>query len=123
MNVDPQEDARDISVAKVKDQLKALARVEPPAALKDRLLAAVPHCAARGAASTPAPRWPQAARYVAAAAALILVASVLLRLVTPTGRRYSPVADINDRAAAAALADHNSLRPPDINVSDSNTIP
>lgn len=123
MNPEPQEDVRDISVAQVKDQLKALARVKPPPALKDRLLAAVPHRAAGQVGDTPAPRWPQAARYVAAAAALILVASVLLRFVTPTARRYSPVADINDRAASATLADHNSLGPPDINVSDSNAIP
>lgn len=123
MNAGPEDNARDISLAKVKDQLKALARVNPPSALRDKLLAAVPHDRARKTAAAPLPRWRQTAGYIAVAAALILVASVLLRVVTPLGYPPRPVADINDRSAAAALTDQNSLHPRDINVCDSNTSP
>jgi len=123
MNTGPEDNAQDISLAKVKDQLKALARVNPPDALRDRLLAAVPHDPARKSAAAPLPRWRQTAGYIAVAAAFILVASVLLRVVMPAGYPPRPVADINDRSTSAALTDQNSLHPRDINVCDSNASP
>ena len=119
MNARPQDDRRDIPLAQVKDQLKALARVKPPGRLRDKLLATVPHDAPRSDAE-PLPRWSQTARYIAIAAAVILVASVLIRFLPPLGGQNRPVADINDRSTAATMTDQNTLRPRDINVIDSN---
>jgi hypothetical protein len=123
MNVAPQDDADRTSLTRVKAQLKALAHVEPPNTLKDRLLDDVPHSTADRTGYTPAAPWSQAVAYIGVAAAFILVASVLLRFVTSDNWPRGPVADINDRAASTTLADHNSLRPRDINVCDSNTSP
>jgi hypothetical protein len=120
MNAGSQNDPRDIPLERVKDQLKALARVKPPGGLRDRLLATVPHDAAGSDAPKPFPRWSQAARYIAVAAAIILVAAVLIRFLAPLSGQNRPVADINDRSTATSVTDQNSLRPLDINVCDSN---
>jgi hypothetical protein len=123
MNAGPEDRSREIALPKVKEQLKALAALQPPDALRDKLLAAVPDIETGKTAVASLPRWSQTAGYIGIAAVFILVASVLLRLVTPIGLHPRPVADINDRSTSAALTDQNSLRPHDINVCDSNASP
>ena len=120
MNAGSPDDPRDIALAQVKDQLKALARVKPPGGLRDRLLATVPPDAAGSDAAAPPRPWSQITRYLAIAAAVMLVASVLIRLLPPLGGQNRPIADINDRSTAASMTDQNSLRPLDINIVDSN---
>jgi hypothetical protein len=93
MNAGSPNDPRDIPLERVKDQLKALARVKPPGGLRDRLLATVPADAPGTDAPASLPRWSQTARYVAIAAAFILVASVLIRFLalTSTTVRRQPL--------------------------------
>ena len=76
-----------------------------------------------GAGGVVTARLPRAASYVAVAAAVIVVASVLLQFATPTGPTPQSIVDINDRLSSAAMANHDNLRPLDINVCDSNAIP
>jgi hypothetical protein len=123
MNVTPNDDARQTPSAGIEARLRALAGLQPPAALRDRLRADVPEGPTGPVPGLPTPRAPQIAQYIGIAAAFILVASALFRFATPSGRSPGPVADINDRSMLAATTDHNGLRPPDSNVCDSNAIP
>jgi len=123
MNTRRHGDTREIPRSWLEAQLRLLARAEPPGGLRDKLLAAAGPVAAGKRGKPAAARWPKAARYLAVAAGVIVVASALLQFVTPKGRASGPIADINDRPGLTATADHNSLLPRDINVCDNNAVP
>lgn len=123
MNTRRHEDTREIPRSWLAARLRLLARAEPPAGLRDKLIAAAGPTAAGKTDKVAGAWWPKAARYVAVAAGVLVVASVVLRFVTPNGRAPVPIADINDRPSLTATADHNSLLPRDINVCDNNAVP
>lgn len=111
----------DLSLNAIKSRLKALAAVEPPATLKDRLLAGIP----RGAGAQGGPRgsrrslgtvgWLSAAAAVAVGCALLWIGVISTR----SGR---PDVGSGSRSRPIYAADHNSLHPVDTNVCDNNSL-
>ena len=123
MSDERQPDGVPISATQLKARLKALGGIAPPAGLRDRLMAAVPdggsHQAGRPAVSS----WPGILRHVALAAGIVVMASVMVRFLTPLPGPRGPVVDMNDRGGATALADYNHPGPLDSNCCHSNVVP
>jgi hypothetical protein len=103
-------------------QLRLLAGIRPPEALRDKLIASIPSAAAREFGRGVARHWPRAMSWVGMAAAAVIVLVAVLRFLPPAGRSLPSVADINDSPTMAALADANVPRPRDSNVYDNNAL-
>jgi hypothetical protein len=119
MNVDARNERNDFSLDAVKQQLRALSAVEPPAGLRERLLAAVPQRAPAEAGRRHVWWWPGVTGW-ASVAATILVFCGILWLRTPAGPAQAPAPDANSLLGGVLAADYNSVRPADINTQDSN---
>jgi hypothetical protein len=118
MSVDSQHERDDVSVEWIEHQLRAFSAAEPPGGLKERLLTAAPH------GSTAALQWrlwrrPIAVGWAGLAATIVLVSGVLW-IRTPWRPSVRPTVEVNTSLGQALAADHNSVRPPDINALDSN---
>jgi HAMP domain-containing protein len=122
MNVNPGNGRADLSLDWVKRQFHAIGAVEPPSSLKDRLEAGIP------AASTPGPimwhvrLWRRGGQWTVAAAAVLALASAVAWLGAPWGSHTRLAADANNSLRPAYATDHNSLRPPDTNLFDTNSL-
>ena len=118
MNVNPRDESRDFPIGWIKERLRALAAVEPPTALREKLLAGIPP----SAGATPQPRrirlWPGTMSWAGLAAAVLMIGAVFWLM--PAGRRGQTIIDSNGGAGPVFAADHNSLRPVDTNGCDSN---
>lgn len=123
MNDDRQQDGVIISVIQLKARLKALGAIEPPEGLRDRLVTAIPDRATHRTGRPTASSWPRILRPIALAAGIVVMASVVVRFLTPLPTPPRPIVDINDRGGAATLADHNHPSPLDSNCCDSNVVP
>lgn len=124
MNDGRQDNSGMIPAAQLKAQLRQLGRIEPPSRLKEKLVAAAPPATPRQSSGTVGLHWPGVLRYVGLAAAVVIVASsVAFQCLAPSIETPRLVADINERSSAATVADHNSLLPRDVNISDNNAIP
>ena len=108
-----------VSLEGMAQRLRALSGVEPPAGLKEKLLAAVPQRAMGVLPCRCIWRWPGATGWASVAAA-ILVFCGLLWLRTPAGPAPGPSPDANSLLGGVLAADYNSVRPADINTLDSN---
>lgn len=117
MNADSREDGREPSLEWVKRQLRSLATLGPPEELRSKLTAAVPQGAGRGIVKPRRPGRFRGLSYLAAAAAVVVLISIL-HPKTPLWPVQGPIIDINDSLSRAASADHNSLASVDMNVSD-----
>jgi len=122
MSVNPGNGREDISVDWVQRQLKAVGAVEPPASLRDRLVADIPASGGGRRTVRGLQVWPGWVRWVGAAAAVVVTASVIAWLGIPSGRQGRPIADMNGASARVYAADHNSLRPSDTNLCDINSV-
>lgn len=101
----------------IEERLRSLGRISPPASLRSKLAAGIPQGADRGVETSIGHRRLRWFSYVGAAAAVILVVSIL-RFQTPLRPAQGPIIDTNDGLSHAASADHNSLAAVDMNVSD-----
>ncbi len=120
MNVDSRNGRNDFSLDAMKQQLRALAAVEPPEGLREKLLAAVPQRAPAQAGRWHGWWWPGVTGW-ASVAATILVLCGILWLRTPAGpTQQAPSPDANSLLGGVLAADYNSVRPADINTLDSN---
>ena len=122
MNVGPDKDSDMISPGQLNAQLRLLAGIQPPKALRDRLVAAIPPTGAREVGRSVACRSSKAVSWAGVAVAAVVVFAAAFWLLPPTGRSLPSIADINDRAAAAAMADANFPRPQDSNTYDNNAL-
>ena len=122
MSTGPDNDSATTSDARLRAQLRLLAEIEPPKALKDRLVAAIPPTAASSAGAKFVWRWPKAAGWVGVAAAAAIIVVMAVWLLPPAGQPLSPVADINDHSAAATMTDVNLPHPQDRDIYDNNAL-
>ncbi len=120
MGLDSESERRDFSLEQVKRQLQALSAVEPPAGLREKLLAGVSPLAARKLQPHVVRRWSRGASWTGIAAAIIVTTSVMVWLSAPSGRPARPIADTNCSPGRIWAADFNGVLPPDTNTSDSN---
>jgi hypothetical protein len=122
MNANTHNERGDLSVEWVEDRLRALAAVEPPESLKDRLVAGI----ADAGTAKPKDRylglWSREVRWASAAAAVILVASVIGWLESPLGPQAQSAPNASDGTGWAQATDHNSLRASDTNSCDTNSL-
>jgi hypothetical protein len=112
----------ELSMDWVRSQLRAIAAVEPPQSLRDRVLAGIPAGAAREPATHCGWAWFRRARWAGAAAAAIVTVSIGAWLGTPWGRQLHSAVDVNSHPGRAYATDHNGLRPSDMNLCDTNGI-
>ena len=119
MNVDSRDERDGCSPDRVKAQLRALSAVEPPRGLKKKLLAAIPRQTVSEASQWHLRRWPGATGWAGIAATIAVLCGVVW-VYAPVGRPVGPASDSNSSPGRVLAADYNSLRPPDINVLDSN---
>jgi len=122
MNANPGNGHEEISMDWVRRQLRALVAVEPPASLKSRLIGTIPATGGGQPATRCVPTWSRWARWAGAAAAVVVMASVVAWLGVPSGRQSRPIADINGASSGAYAADHNNPRPSDTNLCDINSL-
>ncbi len=108
-----------MNVNSMKQQLRALAAVEPPRGLREKLLATVPQRAADEVRQCHIWRWPGLTGW-ASVAAMILVFCGIVWLRTPARPAQGPSPDANGLLGGVLAADYNSVRPPDMNTLDSN---
>ena len=121
MNGDSRMEQGASSLEGMTQQLRALSAVEPPAGLREKLLAAVPP-RATGVRPCRVWCWPGVTGW-ASVAATILVFCGILWLYAPTTRPVSgPSPDANSLLGGVLAADYNSVRPADINMLDSNSL-
>ena len=117
MNPNTQNEHGGFSIETVEDRLRALAAVEPPESLRDRLVADI-------ATVKPKDRypglWSREMRWAMAAAAVILVASMIGWLGSPLSRQARPAPDSTSSSGYARAVDHNSLTASDTNSYDTN---
>lgn len=122
MNPHTQNEHGGFSVESVEGRLRALAAVEPPESLRDRLAADI----ADSAVVEPQDRylglWSRQARWATAAAAVILVASMIGWLGFPLSRQVRPAPDSTSGPGYAQAVDHNSLMASDTNSYDTNSL-
>jgi hypothetical protein len=123
MNDRRQEGSGRIPSPQLKAWLRELGGIGVPRGLKEKLMVAIPAVSARRIRRSVIPCRPRALRYVAVAAAVVVVVSIVVQFLTPLPRSPRLVADINDRSGTAALVDYNSSQPRDMNISDNNMIP
>jgi len=119
MKADSRDGRNNFSLGWVKGQLRAMAAVEPPRGLRERLLAAVPCRTANEASSWYAWLWPKATGWAGVAATVMVLCGVVW-LRTSAGPSVRPLADANSALSRMLAADYNSVRPPDTNAFDSN---
>lgn len=118
MSVNSRDEGRDFSLKWIKERLQAFSAVEPPARLRAKLLAGIPEPAGIERRGGRIRRWPGTMSCAGLAAAIIVICAVVWLL--PSGRPARPVIDANSGAGRTFAADHNGIRPPDINGCDSN---
>ncbi len=118
MSVNPRDDGRNFPLKWIKDQLRAFLAVEPPAGLRAKLRAGIPHSAGVEPRAGRIRLWPGTMSWAGLAAAILVVCAVVW--LVPSGRPARPVIDTNSGPGLTFAADHNSVRPPDINGCDSN---
>ncbi len=133
MTMDSRNEQNDVSSNWIKEQLRAMAAVEPPGGLKDRLLAGIPRRAGDKASPCHVRSWPGATGWAGIAATIVVLCGVL-RLWSPAKPAVGPepdaastrglvlAVDYNSTLGQAPATDYNSLRPPDINTLDSNSV-
>jgi len=119
MNVDSRNERNDFSLDGMKQRLRALAAVEPPGGLKEKLLAAVPQRAAGEVRRCHTWQWPRVTGWVSVAATILVLCGIVW-LRTPAGPAQGPSPDANSLLGGVLAADYNSVRPADINTLDSN---
>jgi hypothetical protein len=120
MNVDSRSERNEYSPGWMKEQLRALAAVEPPRGLRERLRAGVPCRAAREAALGRTRRWLGVGSWAGIAATIVVLSGVVW-LHTPAGPSARSLPDANSGLGQMLAADYNSVRPADINALDSNS--
>ena len=103
-------------------QLRLLAGIEPPKALRDKLVAAIPSAAGGEVGRGVARPWSRAISWASIAGAAVIMLVAVLRFLSPAGQSLPSIADINDSPARAVLADANVPRPRDSNVYDNNAL-
>jgi hypothetical protein len=118
MSANSRDDGRDFPLKWIKDQLRAFLAVEPPAGLREKLRAGIPRAAGVEPRAGGARLWSGTMSWAGLAAAIVMICAVVWLL--PSARPARPVTDINSAAGPTFAADHNSIRPPDINGCDSN---
>lgn len=122
MNTNPKNGREDLPLDRVVRQLHAINAVEPPSSLREKLLAGVPAVAQDGPITCRVrPAW-QGIQWAGAAAAVLVVASVVVWLGEPWGRHAPFTADANSSRRPAYATDMNSLRPSDTNLYDTNSL-
>jgi len=123
MNVWLGKEHGEFSAKWVIERLRAFSSIEPPDALKDRLLAGIP----ASAEARPVPRqirpWSRGLQWATATAAAVVLMSAVAWLGSPWGRHAESAFDANTGLGPAYAADHNSLRPSDSNAYDTNGLP
>jgi hypothetical protein len=122
MSTNPENDRADLSLDWVKRQLHAIGAVEPPSSLKGRLEADIPAVIAEGPIMWHVRLWRRGGQWTVAAAAVLAVASAVAWLGAPWGSHTRLAADANNSLRPVYATDHNSLRPPDTNLSDTNSL-
>ncbi len=110
-----------MNVNSMKQQLRALAAVEPPRGLREKLLAAVPQRATAEVRQCHTWRWSGVTGW-ASVAATILVFCGIVWLRTAAGPAQGPSPDANSLIGGVLAADYNSVRPADMNTLDSNGV-
>ncbi len=133
MNVDSGNEQGGMPLERVKEPLRALSAVEPPKGLREKLLAGIP-CRSAGEGSPNHTRWWLGATGWAGIAATMVVFCTVLWLwnpakpsVGPEPDAYSGLAvvlavDHNNSLGQMLAADYNSVRPPDSNGLDGNSL-
>ncbi len=133
MNADLSNEQGGMSLEWVKEELRAWSAVEPPKGLREQLLAGIP-CRAEVAAAPNHTRWWFGMTSWAGIAATIVVFCGILWLWTPAQPSVGPepdaygglglvlAVDYNSSLGQILTADYNSVRPPDINALDSNSL-
>jgi len=119
MTVDSRNERNDFSPEGMKQQLRALAAVDPPRGLKEKLLATVPQRTTGEVRHRHTWRWSGVTGW-ASVAATIMVFCGIVWLRTPAGPAQGPSPDVNSLMGGVLAADYNSVRPADMNTLDSN---
>ncbi len=133
MNTDSRNEQGGMSLERVKEQLRALSTVEPPPRLREKLRVGIPSRATSGAAPNHTRWWLGTISWAGMAATIVVFCGVLW-LWTPAEPSVGPepdaysglglvlAVDYNNSLGQMLTADYNSVRPPDINALDSNSL-
>jgi hypothetical protein len=121
MNVNPGSGREELSTGWVKGRLRAMAAVEPPRSLRDRVLAGIPGApSGLPAGHCVRPWWKT--QWAGVAAAVFVVASAVAWLGIPWRGPMRSSLDANSNPGRVYATDHNSLGPSDTNLCDINSI-
>ena len=133
MNTNARNEQGDMSLEWFKERLRGLSVVEPPRGLREKLLADIP-CRSGGEALPSHIRWWLGTTGWAGIAAALVVFCGIVQLWAPTRPSVGPepdayrgpgavlAVDHNNSLGSMLAADYNSVRPPDINALDSNSL-
>jgi hypothetical protein len=121
MNVNPGTGREELSMDRVRTQLKAISAIEPPQSLRNRLEASIPVAGGTPIARCIWPYW-ERIRWAGAATAAVMMISLVAWLGTPWGRQIHSTIDANSSPGRVYATDHNNLRPSDTNSCDINGV-
>lgn len=134
MNADSRNEPNDVSLDWIKEQLQAMAAVEPPKELREKLRTAIPCRSADMASPGRTWGWVGGTGWAGIAATIVVLCGVL-QLWTPAQLSVGPepdaggsrlglvvAADYNNSLGQMLVTDYNSMHPPDINALDSNSV-
>ncbi len=106
----------------LEDRLKALSEVQPPAGLREKLVARLAYLPVHESTEFGGRFW-RAVGWASAAAAVVCLACLIAWFGRPSEPSGTGVAASGGRSAAVMTADHNALRPRDVNTCDMNSLP
>jgi hypothetical protein len=122
MNDRPRHEYDDLPRDSVEEQLRALSAVQPPASLREKLIARLAYLPVRESGRFSGEFWFRAFGAALATAAVVAVVSTVAWLGGPPRRPVRPSTEGNARSAGMLATDQNSIRPSDINICDINTL-
>lgn len=93
-----------------------------PSSLRGGLVAGIPAVRTYGPIMWSVWLWRRGRQWTVAAAAVLVVASAVVWFGASWGRHARLTADANNSLRPMYAADHNSLRPSDTNLSDTNSL-
>ena len=103
----------------LEERLRALSGVQPPAGLREKLVARLAYLPIHESTEFGSRFW-RAVGWASAAAAVVCLACVITWFGRPSGTSTPGAGGSDGQSASVVTADHNGLRPPDVNISDTN---
>ena len=105
----------------LEDRLRALSGVQPPAGLREKLVSRLAYLPIHESTEFGSRFW-RAVGWVSAAAAVVCLACFITWFGRPSRTPIPGAGGGDGQSAGVMTADHNGLRPPDVNICDMNSL-